>query len=90
METEKLIEILMQRMDRIEKKLDSIDRNTARQDVTLQNQHQSLVEHIRRTDAIEIIVQKVVRHVSWVEGVVRFLGVLSIISGIVLSVKSYF
>lgn len=85
MEPDKILELLMSKMDKIEDKVDKIAINTARQDVTLQNQHISLEEHIRRTNALEEIVKKLVKHTNWVEGVFKALGLIALISGVAVS-----
>lgn len=85
MEPDKILELIMAKMDKIEDKVDKIAINTARQDVTLQNQHLSLEEHIRRTNALEEVVKKLVKHTNWVEGVFKALGLIALVSGIVAS-----
>lgn len=86
MDNKELLDILLKRLDKLETKMDLIAIDVAKQEITLQNQHISLKEHIRRTDALESIVMRVVRHTNWVEGVIKAIGLSAVILGIYATV----
>lgn len=63
-------------LDRILNKLEQSDARLNSIDVTLARQHVSLDEHIRRTALLETEVKGIKHHVSMVQGVSKFIGVL--------------
>lgn len=91
------LQLITERLTKIEEKLDSIvDKNNnleviaAKQEVTLQNQHASLDQHIKRTNLLETNLKKINRHVHWVEGVLKAFGAVSIIAGGIFSIYKFF
>lgn len=54
-------------------------------DVTLVKQEASLSEHIRRTELLELKLEPVEKHVTRVDGVVKFMGIVALVLGIILS-----
>ena len=69
-------------LNRIITKLDKLDDRIDKVDVTLAKQHESLKEHMRRSDALESQMKPVQKHVVMVEGIVKFIGLIGIIIGI--------
>lgn len=67
------------RLNRIELKLDDTNDHLSRMDKTLSEQHVSLAHHIERTDALQIIVERITRKVTLAEGALKLAGVLLII-----------
>lgn len=70
----------MGKLGRIETRLNSID-------TTLASQHEILKEHIRRTELLEADVKPIQRHVSMVEGAIKFIGLLALLAGIIEGIK---
>lgn len=70
-------------MQRIADKLDKIDDRLNSIDKTLAAQHVSIEEHIRRTNLLENDLKPVKRHVTMVEGVLKFLGALAMVAGLI-------
>jgi len=64
----------------LDKRVDSIDITLARQEV-------SLAEHIRRTNILEEKLEPVEKHVTMLNGVMKFLGISALIAGIYSSIK---
>ncbi len=64
----------MKRIDRIEEKLDSIDK-------TLAVNTESLQAHMKRSDAIESIVLPLKAERDMVAGALKFIGLVTTISG---------
>lgn len=71
------------RLERIENKIDETADHMASIDVTLGQQHISLREHIRRTNALEAELKPIKRHVYMIEGFFKVLGVLASIAVII-------
>jgi len=68
------------RLERIENKLDKIDNRISSIDITLSNQHQSLKEHMRRTELLEVAIEPIKVHVSMVHGALKLLGAFAVIA----------
>ena len=82
MERIELMDIIIKALERLETKVDKIDERVDSVDKTLVKQEVSLAEHIRRTHLLEQQMVPVVKHV----GVVSFVGKMMLIflsSGIV-------
>jgi tetrahydromethanopterin S-methyltransferase subunit G len=77
------------RLDRIEQKLDKISDEITAIKVTLHGQHVSIQEHIRRTEIAEANLEAlreqldpIEKHVLYVNGFLKGLGVVSIVLGL--------
>lgn len=75
-----------QRIARIEDKVDDVQRTVGSINVTLAAQHESLKEHMRRTQLLEDAVGPITKHVSHVEGGLKLLGVLTVLVGVITGV----
>jgi hypothetical protein len=75
-----------QKLNKIEEKIDALNEHLSSIDVTLAKQEVSLAEHIRRSNALEEKLKPVERHVYMVHGSLKFLGLLSLSLGIMLSI----
>lgn len=73
----------MDDLKRFERKLDNISENISEINITLAAQHVSLAEHIRRTQLLEEAVKPLEKHVAMVNGVMKFIGIIAILIGIV-------
>lgn len=73
-----------ERLTRIENKLDTISGRMGQIDVTLAAQHTSLQEHMRRTSLLEARIEPIEKHKYMVDGVLKFLGVVSLTGGVVM------
>lgn len=80
---------------RLESKIDSIQERIASVDVTLAVQAEQLSGHIRRTeiaekrlDSIDNQLEPIQKHVNHVEGALKFVGIISLVLGIVAGVMS--
>jgi hypothetical protein len=62
---------------RLEDKIDKIDSNISRIDVTLSSQHEVLKEHIRRSNLLEEQMKPLQAHVSGLNGIIKFIGIIS-------------
>jgi hypothetical protein len=77
--------------DEILKKLDKLDDRLDSMDKTLVKQEANLAEHMRRTEVLEESVEYIRKselkpiqnHVVMVEGVIKFIGFLSVVLGII-------
>lgn len=77
--------------DDLDKRLDNIEKVMISQEINLQ-------AHMKRSDNLEALVNNIKekeleplnKHVAAVEGIVKFIGVLSLIVGIVTGVASVF
>lgn len=80
----KMEERILNKLDEMDKRLDSIDRTLAAQHVEIQN-------HIKRTDIAEsrqnnfekIMIDVVLAHINQVNGALKLIGIISTIVGIV-------
>lgn len=68
------------RIIRIENKIDKISDKIGSIDVTLAAQHESLKEHIRRTNLLEKDMTPIKTHVDMVHGVLKFFGFVSVMA----------
>lgn len=71
---------IIDKLDKLDSRVDSID-------VTLAQQHVTLVEHTRRSTLLEEAFRPVQKHVMYVEGVLKFIGLLSVLAGIYSTFK---
>jgi hypothetical protein len=81
------------RFDRLETKLDAVKDaadevkdHIASIDTTLALQHQSLVEHIKRTEILEKAIVPIQTHVSQVTGALKFVGILALFATVATGV----
>ena len=68
--------------NRLEGKIDRLDMRLDAIDITLVKQNEQLAYHIKRTNLLETQVQPVVDHVTFVKVLVKALGVLALVVGI--------
>lgn len=78
---------ILDKLDLLDNRIDSIDK-------TLIKQEANLDKHIMRTDQNEIMIQEIFeqirpiqKHINYVEGILKFIGVLSILTGIAVAIK---
>lgn len=67
------------RFDKIEEKIDKISDKQTEMAIILAAQHESLKQHMRRTDLLEKAIEPIKRHVSMVNGGLKLLGFIAII-----------
>lgn len=77
------------RIERIEIKLDAISDKLGDTNVILAAQHESLKQHMRRSDALERSIEPLKKHVNRVDGALRLLGLLAAIAAIVECIKAF-
>ena len=68
---------------RIEKKIDQIQESIKNIEVTLAVNTASLQTHIKRTDLLEEKLEPVEKHVERINGILKFIGFIGIVAGIV-------
>lgn len=68
---------------RIFEKLEKIEAHLAEVNTTLEKQHMSLAEHMRRTSLLEEEMKPVVKHVEQVRGAGMLLFLMSLIATII-------
>lgn len=73
----------MENNNRIEEKLDKVVDSISDINVTLAKQSVILDEHVKRTNLLEAKVEPIQRHVTMVNGVVKFIGLIGIFIGII-------
>lgn len=66
----------MDKLDKIEAKVDKIIEKVEDINVTLASQHEVLKEHIRRTELIEEDMKPIKKHVTIVNALMKVLGLL--------------
>lgn len=62
---------------RIENKIDKMSDRIGSIDVTLASQHESLKEHIRRTELLEKVVEPIQKHVIILNGAMKLLVLIA-------------
>ena len=75
------------KLERIELKLDDANEHMQSIDITLQEQHLTLKEHIRRTEVLEKAVGPIKRDIDMFKGAVALIGLLATIAGIIAIIK---
>lgn len=70
------------RLERVEDKIDKIGDRLGSIDSTLAAQHESLKQHMKRTDLLEAQLEPLKRHVAMVEGITRALGGLAVVAAV--------
>jgi len=83
-----------EKLGRIMDKIDSIDSSLNDMAITLAKQEVSLAEHIKRSNLLEERLEllreemrPVEKHVFYMHGALKALGVLSVVVGVVLAIK---
>lgn len=83
-----------EKLERIMDKIDSIDSSLGEMSITLAKQEVSLAEHIKRSNLLEERVEMlreemkpVEKHVMYMHGALKALGVLSILVGLAVAIK---
>lgn len=78
---------------KLEEKLDKIDGRLSSIDITLAKQEVNLQEHMRRTQLNEQAIEKITenlipinKHVTMLEGVLKFFGVLAVLGSVLTSI----
>lgn len=78
---------MLDKIDKLDERLDSIDKTLVRQEANLK-------EHMRRTEQNEIMIQEMIEqikpietHVVMVNGVLKFIGFVSLLLGVAVAVK---
>lgn len=71
----------MEKLDKIEKKLDVVIDRIGSIDVTLAKQHVSLTEHMRRTELLESDIAPIKKHVAMVHGALKLIGLVAVVIG---------
>lgn len=74
------------RLNRIEGKVDKIVEHVSSIDVTLAKQHESLKDHIRRSDLLEQKLIPVEKHVAMMQGALKLIGLMATLAGIAAAV----
>lgn len=82
----------------IENKMESIEGKLSSIDVVLQKNTDSLSEHMKRSDNLESLVMTIQekdlkplqRHVHYVEGVFKFLGLIALLVGLISGIANLF
>lgn len=69
---------MLDELTRIENKIDRISDRIGSIDVTLAAQHESLSDHIRRTELLEETVKPLVRHDAMMQGALKVIGILAL------------
>lgn len=73
-------------MEKLHGKIDKIAERINSIDVTLAKQHEQLKEHIRRTNILEQKLEPVEEHVAMINGAFKFIGILSVIIGVITGI----
>lgn len=71
------------KFDKLDIKIDKIQDRLTSIDVTLAAQHESLKLHIKRTNLLEQKLRPVEDHVTVVHGVLKLLGLATVLLGII-------
>lgn len=71
------------RLDRIEDKVDSISDKLGATNEILAAQHESLKQHMRRSDLLEQAMKPLQKHVAMVDGALKLIGLLAAVAAIV-------
>ena len=78
----------MEQLDKIEQKIDKISDKVEIINVTLAGQHETLKEHIRRTEILEDQIRPIQKHVTIVSTGLRLIGLL-IAGGLLSTLITY-
>lgn len=70
------------RLDRIEDKVDTISDKLGATNEILAAQHESLKQHMRRSDLLEEAIKPLQKHVSMVDGALKLIGLLAAMAAI--------
>lgn len=68
---------------RIEAKLDKIEERISSIDSTLAAQHESLKDHMRRTELLEIAIEPLKKDSAMVHGALKFLGAIAVAASVI-------
>lgn len=77
------------RLERVEDKVDGIAKDVSAINSTLSAQHESLKEHIRRTELLEAELKPVKRHVDMVSGAIKAITVAGAIIALIEAIRLF-
>lgn len=75
--------MIIEKLEKLDSRIDNIDITLAKQSVILENQHASLEVHIKRTDLLEAKLEPVEKHVDMVAGALKLIGLIGAMIGII-------
>lgn len=78
------------RLNKIEEKLEVVVEKIHAIDKTMERNTASLEEHVKRTNLLEEKLTPVEDHVKAVNAVLKFIGALSILAGLFLTIRQLF
>lgn len=78
------------KLDKIDDKIDKIQEKISSIDVTLAAQHESLKIHIKRTNLLEQKIEPVERHVHAVNTVLKLVGFMALVIGVIEGILKLF
>jgi hypothetical protein len=76
-------------LDRLHGKIDKIDDKLDKVGIHLAVYNEQLKIHIKRTELLELDVYPIKNHVAQVSGVLKFLGVISMIVAIAVAIREF-
>lgn len=83
MDSNKMLERILDKVDSLDNHLDNINQ-------TLVKQEEQLAYHIHRTNLLEKKIEPIDAHVKQVNGGLKLLGIISVVVGIVAAVLGLF
>lgn len=87
-ELQQVLEQINSMDDKIDNKLEKIDGRLDELTVTSSQHEQTLVEHVRRTEILEMELKPIKDHVALVGAVGKILGALGALVGLALGIKT--
>lgn len=82
-----ILNIILAKFDKLDERMDKLDKNQSESNIILAKQEVSLSEHIKRTNLLEERLEPIEAHVQLVNGILKTIGgiavIVTIISGIV-------
>lgn len=85
----KLLEEIRDNQKEMSKDLTDIKVTVAKQEVHLAENKEDIRQHIKRTNILEDRMEKVNHHISMVDGVFKFLGVLATIGAVIRAIMIF-
>lgn len=83
LEDKELIIRILDKLDSLDSRLDSIDHTLVRQNITLE-------DHVKRTNLLEEAIKPLEDNVNYMKGIYKFLGLIAILVGIASGLAKLF
>jgi hypothetical protein len=85
MDSQNLLDLLFKKLDRVDERLDKVDKNLAVYNEQLKLHIEGVVQNRKAIQKLDESMKPLNKHVHMVEGGLKLIGIISLLSGIALA-----